>query len=129
MIFQTLGFIYFVGLKIHWKPLIYAAQCRVPDWTPQNKSESSRVTPPTEDTWLCTKTTLDNIHRDRRWFKDKQGRGMKWFYGKRGVNGMEGRVKKLNLNLIFASVGLGALSCGFLFWAWACLCYGRHALG
>ena len=24
----------------------------------------------------------------------------------------------LNLNPIFTSVGLGALSCGFLFWAW-----------
>ena len=27
---KTLGFIYFVGLKIHRKPLVHAAQCRVP---------------------------------------------------------------------------------------------------
>ena len=44
--FKTLGFIYFVGLKIHRKSLVYAAQCRVPGWTPQNKSGPSKVTPP-----------------------------------------------------------------------------------
>ena len=26
----TLGFIYFEGLKMHQKPLVYAAQCQVP---------------------------------------------------------------------------------------------------
>ena len=57
---KTLGFIYFVGLKMHRKPLVYAAQCRVPDWTPQNKFDSNRVTPPTEDMGLRAKTTLDN---------------------------------------------------------------------
>ena len=61
-----------------------------------------------------------DLHRDRRRSEDKQGRGVKWVYGKRGVNGMEGRVKKLNLNPIFAGVELGALSHGCLFWAWAC---------
>ena len=51
----TLGFIYFVGLKMHQKPLVYAAQCQVPGWTPQNKSGPSKVTLPAEDTWLCAK--------------------------------------------------------------------------
>ena len=43
---KTLGFIYFVSLKIHRKPLVYAAQCRVSSWPLQNKSEPSKVTPP-----------------------------------------------------------------------------------
>ena len=33
-----------------------------------------------------------DLHRDSRRSEDKQGRGVKWVYGKRGVNGMEGRV-------------------------------------
>ena len=62
-----------------------------------------------------------DLHRDRRRSEDKQGRGVKWVYGKRGVNGMEGRVKKLNLNPIFAmdvSSGHGLAGCS-----------GRQALG
>ena len=66
-----------------------------------------------------------DLHRDRRRSEEKQGRGVKWVYGKRGVNGMEGRVKKLNLNPIFAGVELGALSHGCLFWAWACWVFWR----
>ena len=31
---KTLDFIYFVGLKIHRKLLVYAAQCQVSGWTP-----------------------------------------------------------------------------------------------
>ena len=57
---KTLGFFYFVGLKIHKKPLVYAAQCRVPGWTLQNKSGLSKVTPLTKGTWLCTKNCPDN---------------------------------------------------------------------
>ena len=34
-----------------------------------------------------------DLHRDSGRSEDKQGRGMKWVYGKIGVNGMEGRVK------------------------------------
>ena len=33
-----------------------------------------------------------DLHRDSRRSEDKQRRGMKWVYGKRGVNGMEGRI-------------------------------------
>ena len=40
---------------MHRKPLVYAAQCRVLDWTSQNKSEPSKVTPPAKDTWLRAK--------------------------------------------------------------------------
>ena len=50
-----LGFYLFCRLKMHRKPLVYLAQCRVPDWTPQNKSGPSKVTPPAEDTWSCAK--------------------------------------------------------------------------
>ena len=50
-----LGFYLFCRLKMHRKPLVYSAQCRVPDWTPQNKSGPSKVTPPAEDTWSCAK--------------------------------------------------------------------------
>ena len=56
---KTLGFIYFVDLKMHWKPLVYATQCRVLDLTPQNKSRSSRVITPMEDMWLRIKTAPD----------------------------------------------------------------------
>ena len=35
---------------MHQKPLVYAAQCRVLDWNPQKKSESSEVTLPAKDT-------------------------------------------------------------------------------
>ena len=52
---KTLGFIYFVGLKIHRKPLVYAAQCLVPGRTPQNKSGPNKVTPSIKDTWLRAK--------------------------------------------------------------------------
>ena len=52
---KTLSFIYFVSLKVHRKPLVYAAQCRVPGLTLQNKSRPSKVTPPTKDTWLHVK--------------------------------------------------------------------------
>ena len=34
-----------------------------------------------------------DLHRDSRRSEDKQGRGVKWVYGKIGINGMEGRVK------------------------------------
>ncbi|KAF3958045.1 hypothetical protein CMV_017001 [Castanea mollissima] len=78
---------------------------------------------------IIVNSKIDLHRHSHRQFEDKQGRGVKWVYGKRGVNGMEGRVKKLNLNPIFTDVGLGVLSCGFLFWAWACLCSGRQALG
>ena len=40
---------------MHQKPLVYAAQCRVSDWTPQNKFGFSRVKSSIEDTWPCTK--------------------------------------------------------------------------
>ena len=33
-----------------------------------------------------------DLHRDSRRSEDKQRRGVKWVYGKRGVNGIEGRV-------------------------------------
>ena len=42
---------------MHRKPLVYVVQCRVPNWTPQNKFGPSKVTPPTEDMWLRAKTT------------------------------------------------------------------------
>ena len=60
---ETLGFFYFVGLKIHQKPLVYADQCWVPGWTLQNKSGLSKVTPLTKGTWLCTK----NCPRQHLW--------------------------------------------------------------
>ena len=60
---ETLGFFYFVGLKIHQKPLVYAAQCRVLGWTLQNKSGLTKVTPLTKGTWLCTK----NCPRQHLW--------------------------------------------------------------
>ena len=52
---KTLGFIYFLSLKIHRKPLVYAAQCRVPGWTPWNKSGFSKVTLTVGDMWLRAK--------------------------------------------------------------------------
>ena len=66
---ETLAFIYFVGLKIHWKLLVYAAHCRVPSWTLQNKSRLSKVILPAKDTWLrakkpslttCTKVNMNS---------------------------------------------------------------------
>ena len=42
-------------LKMHWKSLVYVAQCQVLDWTPQNKSGPSKLTPLAEDTWLRAK--------------------------------------------------------------------------
>ena len=62
--YKTLGFIYFVGLKMHRKPLVYADQCRVLDWTLQNKFGSSRVKPPVEDMWLRAKTAPDKYHTE-----------------------------------------------------------------
>ena len=59
--FLEFGFYLFVGLKMHRKPLVYAAQSQVPDWTSQNKFGFSKATPPVEDTWLRVKTTLDNV--------------------------------------------------------------------
>ena len=41
--------------------------------------------------------TKIDLHRDSRQSKDKQGRAMKWVYGKRGVDGMEGRVLSAEL--------------------------------
>ena len=38
---KTLDFIYFLGLKMHWKSLVYVAQCWVPNWTLKNKKISS----------------------------------------------------------------------------------------
>ena len=40
----------------------------------------------------CVVNSKIDLHRDSRQSEDKQGRGVKWVYGKRGVNGMEGRV-------------------------------------
>ena len=37
-------------LKMHWKSLVYATQCQVLDWTLQNKSKPSKLTPLAEDT-------------------------------------------------------------------------------
>ena len=34
-----------------------------------------------------------DLHWDSQRSEDKQGKGVKWIYGKRGVNGMEGSVK------------------------------------
>ena len=45
---------------MHQKPLVYAAQCRALDCTPQNKFGPSKATPPVEDTLLRAKTTLNN---------------------------------------------------------------------
>ena len=58
---KTLDFIYFVGLKIHRKPLVYAAQCRVLGSTPQNKSGLIKVTLLVEDTWLHTKNRSQHM--------------------------------------------------------------------
>ena len=59
---KILGFIYFVGLKIHRKSLVYADQCRIPSWTLQNKSGPSKVTPPMKDTWLRAKTAPGSMY-------------------------------------------------------------------
>ena len=37
-------------LKMHWKSLVYATQCQVLDWTLQNKSRPSKLTPLAENT-------------------------------------------------------------------------------
>ena len=68
---KTLSFIYFVSLKMHRKPLVYVPQCQVPNRTPQNKSGSNRVTPPTKDTWLHAKTALTTI-RGQTWILPHQ---------------------------------------------------------
>ena len=69
---KTFGFIYFVGLKIHRKPLLYAAQRRVLGWPSQNKSGPSKVTRP-EACGYAQKIALDNKqacqHKSMQYFE------------------------------------------------------------
>ena len=59
---KTLGFIYFVGLKIRRKPVVYSDQCWVSGWTTQHKSGHSKVIPPMKDMWLRAKTAPGSMY-------------------------------------------------------------------